>query len=390
MHGSAGRRARDQPERGAAGARRPREHGPRRLRARLDRAARQVPGPARLRRAGRRRAPPSSSRRRGCSRAAWTPSSSRPSPTPWRCSWRCEAIRALTDLPIVAAGGVHRRRRDVLRARARGRGRARCASCPSRRSAPTARSARARSTTSSSRCCRRPGGLPRRHPAQRRPAEPRGRAPHLSVVARATWRTTRRGWSRPARAWSADAAARRPSTSAPCARRSTACAPGRTAARVGRCGARGRRPPDVPSLATTAAPTAAAAQARRRGVPRDGRARSAARPQHREARAGRQAPEGARRRDRRHQRRLARARAHVRPADRHPGARGDRPRHQHALHLSGPEPHGHPGRSARRARDGHPEHPGHDRRSAAHRRLRQRHGGLRRGRDRPHPRSSPA
>ncbi len=44
-------------------------------------------------------------------------------------------------------------------------------------------------------------------------------------------------------------------------------------------------------------------------------------------------------------------RAHVGAADRDPGARRDRARHQHALHVSRPEPDGHPGRSPRRPRD---------------------------------------
>ena len=119
--------------------------------------------------------------------------------------------------------------------------------------------------------------------------------------------------------------------------------PGRAAARVESVKRVRAEPVEAPSLTTTAAPTADREEARRRGVPGDGRARSAAGPQHREARARRQAPEGAGRRDRRHQRRIPRARAHVRPPDRHSGARGDRPRRQHALHLPGPEPDGDPG-----------------------------------------------
>src|SRR5437773_3377738 len=108
------------------------------------------------------------------------------------------------------------------------------------------------------------------------------------------------------------------------------------------------------------------------------------RPHRREARPGREAPQGARRRDRRHQRRLARSCADGRPADGAARAGGDRARHQHALHLSRPEPDGHPGRLARRPRARRPQHPRPQGRPAARRRLRQHHGGLRRQRDRPH------
>ena len=127
---------------------------------------------------------------------------------------------------------------------------------------------------------------------------------------------------------------------------------------------------------------AAPRPAPRRRVPGHGRARSSARPQHREARPGRKAPGGAGSRRRRHQRRLARARPYGGAADRAPGSRGDGPGHQHALHLPRPESHGNPGRPPGRPRPRGPEHPGDDRRSSARRRLRQRHGRLRRRRDR--------
>src|SRR5438034_66565 len=102
---------------------------------------------------------------------------------------------------------------------------------------------------------------------------------------------------------------------------------------------------------------AAPAQARGAGVRRHRRARPATGPHRREARPGRQAPQGARRRNRARTRRLARPRADGRPADGAPGARGDRARHQYALHLSRPEPHGYPGRLARRPRARRPKHP---------------------------------
>src|SRR6266849_862760 len=88
---------------------------------------------------------------------------------------------------------------------------------------------------------------------------------------------------------------------------------------------------------------------------------TAAGPQHREAGAGSEAAQGARSRDRRHQRRLARARPDVGAADRDADPRRERARHQHALHVSGPEPDGHPGRSPWRARGRHPQHPRDDR-----------------------------
>ncbi len=53
-------------------------------------------------------------------------------------------------------------------------------------------------------------------------------------------------------------------------------------------------------------------------------------------------------------------------------------RHDPALHLPRPQPDGHPGRPAGRARDGHHDHPRAHRRSAEHRRLPERHRGLRR------------
>ena len=167
-----------------------------------------------------------------------------------------EAIRALTDLPIVAQVAFTDDGVTFFGRAPPPRWSARCASCPSRRSAPTARSARARSTTSSSRCCRRPGGLPRRHPAQRRPAEPDGRAAHLPLLARVHGGLRGADGRGAARGWSADAAARRPSTSAPCARRSTASRPGAARPRGrARRGAPGWRPPSPPALPTTAAPT---------------------------------------------------------------------------------------------------------------------------------------
>ena len=190
-----GRGARDQPAR-APGWRATcaRRMGRDVLRARLHRPARQVPGAARHARAGRRRAPRSASRRRGCSRAAWTPSSSRPSRTSSRCGWRWRPSAPLDRPADRRPGGVHRRRRDVPRPRRRPRWRATLRALP-------VQAIGRQLLGGLERALRRPGadaarggrpaawsiqpnaGLPSRH----------GRAARSTSRRRRTWPTTPRG-----------------------------------------------------------------------------------------------------------------------------------------------------------------------------------------------------
>ena len=181
VHGLSVARARDQPPRRQAGARRARDHGARRLRAGLDRPARQVPGPARIdhARGGARGIPRAgrgaARRRRGRLRRRDILGSRR------AAAGRRGDSRHHRPADH-RLGRLHPGPRDLPRPHA-GRGRADAPrACPSRGSAPTAPSARARSTTCSSRCCPRPAACPC-HPAERRSAEPRRRAPHLHLVA---------------------------------------------------------------------------------------------------------------------------------------------------------------------------------------------------------------